>query len=493
MAGADPPAWWRRRPRLLTGQLGRMALYGSSRSVVEGLLGLRGVLLASILGPEQFGVWALFRLILNYGAVASSGLLRGLELEVAQQGENHAAVRAAWGRAAFGCMLAVFGLVTLVTLTIASFSSEPWLRRLLWAVAVGLPLEGIGFYGLSYLRASGSMRGFAGLELLQAALQVVLTLGLGWLYGLSGAFVGFALGNLIVLVCLAQRAPLRPTYDAERLRVMLGVGVPVAMSLLLSTMALTVDRLIVGAVLGIEALGQYAFAVSVASLGLTAALVVRTVVFPDLYGRLGQAGAAAAAINGLVEATIRPFVLVLALLVGGAVVVLGPLATLLLPQYAAAVPPAGLFVFAGIAQGVVGLATLGVVAGRRQKLLPLVACGTLVLNAALAFGPLHFGFGLIGMAAGAVVGRLIYAFAIMMIVADLSDAAPIRSALSILWPIAWCALVSAIVAPWASPTEASTLVLVLGMYLLLALPVLAVLIHHMAAIRRGNPASRLVP
>lgn len=493
MAGADLPAWWRRRPRLLTGQLGRMALYGSSRSVVEGLLGLRGVLLASILGPEQFGVWALFRLILSYGAVASSGLLRGLELEVARQGENHEAVRAAWGRAAFGCTLAVFGMVALVALTIASVAEEAWLRRLLWAVAVGLPLEGIGFYGLSYLRASGSMRGFAGLELLQAALQVVLTLGLGWLHGLPGAFVGFALGNLIVLVCLAQRAPLRPAYDAGRLRVMLGVGVPVAMSLLLSTMALTVDRLIVGAVLGIEALGQYAFAVSVASLGLTAALVVRTVVFPDLYGRLGQAGAAAAAINGLVESTIRPFVLVLALLVGGAVVVLGPLATLLLPQYAAAVPPAGLFVFAGIAQGVVGLATLGIVAGRRQKLLPLVAFGTLVLNAALAFGPLHFGFGLIGMAVGAVVGRLIYAFAIMTIVAGLSDAAPIRSALSILWPIAWCALVSAIVAPWASPPEASTLVLALGMYLLLALPVLAVLIHNMAAIHRGNAPSRLLP
>ena len=67
---------------------------------------------------------------------------------------------------------------------------------------------------------------------------------------------------------------------------MLAVGVPLSLNLVLSTLLATVDRLIVGAMAGIEALGQYAFAVALAPLGVSAAIVVRTVVFPDVYGRL---------------------------------------------------------------------------------------------------------------------------------------------------------------------------------------------------------------
>ena len=108
--------WWRQRPRLLTGRLGKMALYGSSRAIVEGLLGVRGMLLAGMLGPQLFGVWALFRLVLNYGAFAGIGLQRGIELEVAKvRAPEHQPVRTAWDRTAVGCTFAIFGLVSVLT------------------------------------------------------------------------------------------------------------------------------------------------------------------------------------------------------------------------------------------------------------------------------------------------------------------------------------------------------------------------------------------
>ena len=285
--------WWRQRPRLLTGRLGKMALYGSSRSIVEGLLGVRGMLLAGMLGPQLFGVWALFRLVLNYGAFAGIGLQRGLELEVAKvRAPEHQPVRTAWARTAVGCTFAIFGLVSVLTGASALMVDEAWLEQLLWAIAAGLLLERMWFYGLNYLRASGSLREYAVLELAQAALQVLLTVGLAWLYGLPGAFAGFALASLIMMVLVSRQVPYRPAFDLKRLRVMLAIGVPLSLSMLLSTLAATVDRVIVGALLGVAALGQYAFAVSVANLGVTAAMIVRTVVFPDLYSRLDQDGAA---------------------------------------------------------------------------------------------------------------------------------------------------------------------------------------------------------
>ena len=46
-------------------------------------MGLRGIALASLLGPELFGVWSLFRVALRYLGFIAQGLLRGMEVKVA--------------------------------------------------------------------------------------------------------------------------------------------------------------------------------------------------------------------------------------------------------------------------------------------------------------------------------------------------------------------------------------------------------------------------
>lgn len=460
--------------RLTGGRLGRIAIYGSSRSLVEALIGVRGILLAGVLGPQAFGVWALFRLILTYGNFAGLGLLRGLELEVARAGaDRDDARRRAWGRTAAGCVLAIFGCLAAAALIAGGLVREPWQRQLLWAVAVGLLLERLWFYGLSFMRASGSLRDFALLELAQAAAQLVLTLGLGYLFGLGGAFVGFALANLLALFLLRGRAPLRPELDPARLKAMLAVGLPLSLSQLLSAMLATVDRIVVGAWLGLAALGHYAFAVSVASLGVSAALVVQTVVFPDVYGRLDREGAAGITREHL-ERTIRPFVLLLSPLVGAGVLVLGLVIARLLPQYAAAAAPAAVFVFTGVAQGVVSLAMVAVVAARRQSLLPLFTLAALAVNAGLATATLALGFGMLGLATGAVVARLLYAAGVVMLVAHGAGAAPLPAALRTLWPVAWCAAATALVSGLVPPRDLASCALAVACYLVAVAPVLAV-------------------
>ncbi len=443
--------------------------------MVEALIGVRGILLAGVLGPQAFGVWALFRLILTYGNFAGLGLLRGLELEVAKAREQEGvARRQAWGRTAVGCVLAIFGAIAVAALVAAGLVQEPWLRQLFWAVAAGLLLERLWFYGLSFMRASGSLRHFALLELVQAAAQLSLTLSLGYLFGLDGAFVGFALANLVALLLLRGRAPLRPELNLARLRAMLAVGLPLSASQLLSAMLATVDRIVVGAWLGLAALGQYAFAVSVASLGVSAALVVQTVVFPEVYGRLDREGAASVTREHL-ERTIRPFVFLLAPLVGAGVLVLGFVVARLLPQYEAAMRPAAVFVFTGIAQGVVSLAMMAVVAARRQHVLPLFTLAALALNAGLATATLALGFGMAGLATGAVVARLLYAAGVVMLVAHASRAAPLTAALRILWPIAWCAVATALVSSLVPPRDLASCATALGAYSVAALPVWAAL------------------
>ena len=65
--------------------LRRLAAYALSRGTTEALLGVRGVLLAVLLGPAAFGTWALLRLAMRYSALAGLSVYRGLELELLQR------------------------------------------------------------------------------------------------------------------------------------------------------------------------------------------------------------------------------------------------------------------------------------------------------------------------------------------------------------------------------------------------------------------------
>ncbi len=461
----------RPRLRLRESRIGRIVIYGSTRSVGEALLGLRGVLLAGLLGPEAFGIWALFRMVLTYGNFAGLGLVRGLELEVAKtRADRDGARRIPWGRTAVGCELVIFGSVAILALIAGVMTGTPWLRQLLWAVAAGLLPDRLWAYCLTYLRAAGSLRDFALLELLQVVAQIVLTLTLAQFFGLDGAFAGFALALASLLLAVRSRVPLRPQLERARVEVMLAVGLPLSATQLLSAMLATVDRLAVGAWLGLAALGQYAFAVSVASLGVTAALVVQTVVFPDVYGRLEREGASEVNRKHL-DRTIRTFALVLAPLAGAGVLVLGLVIARLLPQYTAALQPASVFVFAGVAQGVVGLCMVSVVAGRRQKVLPLFTLAALVANAASAYATLALGYGMAGLAIGAVVARLIYAGGVVALVAAGAAMHPVATAVKVLWPIAWCAGAIAVVSGLIPVRDLTSCALALASYLALLGPI----------------------
>jgi hypothetical protein len=58
---------------LRSGGIGRrekLIAYGTTRTAAEGLLALRQLALAGILGPEIFGAWALFRILMSYFPLA---------------------------------------------------------------------------------------------------------------------------------------------------------------------------------------------------------------------------------------------------------------------------------------------------------------------------------------------------------------------------------------------------------------------------------------
>ena len=469
------------------GRLRQLGLYGASRTTVEALSAVRGIVLAGVLGPALFGVWSLFRLGLRYGALASLGIHRGVEVEVAaDEAPSHPDARRLWGRAAVGYLLGSNGLLGVVLLGISRGTSSPT-RETLWAVAVGLLTERLWMYGISYMRAAGYLRRFATIELAQAGCSLALTTLLAVTFGLRGAYVGFALGLVLGLVLLGRFVPFIPIFSRPRVGRLLSVGVPLSLATLATALLTSVDRLIVVAVEGTEALGLYSFAVAVSSLGATAALVVRTVVFRDVYAEARRGGGALAAARHL-EETVVPVACLLPPLLGLVAVALGPVIGLFVPRYLEILPVARLFVFIGMGAGFMTLGTIGVVATSRQRLLPFLTLAGLLANAASAYLALRMGFGLLGVAVGALVSRSLTGAGVVGVSAV--DAGLERVGILIarlLLPLAWCAAVVSLLGWWRPATDLASTTISMLIYLAALFPLAPMLSRELVRLSRGSP------
>jgi O-antigen/teichoic acid export membrane protein len=423
------------------GLLGRIVGYGISRTIVEALLAGRGLLLAGILGPEMFGIWALFRIALRYLAFAGLGLLRGLEFEVSrssEQTQDNPPRRTYWGEVGAGHTLILYGALSLLAAA-ATLPGEHVAGIAFLGVALGLLPDRLWSYGITYLRAAGGLRRFAVVELLNAALQVGACVLLALHWGVAGAFVGFAVANVTSIALLIGRTPLRPRFEPRSVYRLIQIGFPVALMGILSATLATVDRLLVGAFLGLGGLGLYAFAVSVSELGVSFAAIVRTVILKDVYeqSRVPREDGAS------------PFVLDHALsgfaalgppLAGLFALMLPPLIALFTAEFSSVASVAQLLLFAGLIQGFNNVAVLGVVADGLQRRLPLVSVAAVGVNVVLALAAISFGLGLLGVAAASFLTRLLQAAAILVLLLRASTASGIVAAIArLLLPAVWCA------------------------------------------------------
>ena len=73
MSSADALTATAARPAPGGGLLRKVAGYSAMRGSAEALVGLRGILLAALLGPAAFGSWALLRLATRYARLRALG------------------------------------------------------------------------------------------------------------------------------------------------------------------------------------------------------------------------------------------------------------------------------------------------------------------------------------------------------------------------------------------------------------------------------------
>jgi hypothetical protein len=351
VAEADPP----QDGRLLR----RVAAYAVSRGASEGLLAVRGVLLATLLGPAAFGSWALLRLSTRYASLAGLSIFRGSKSSCCTRSPHappppHSArscsspaashsrpsSRASWER----------------TRTNGCFSARSRSPRSPKACTT------TRWSGPGCGRRSGATPSSRRSPRRSTSIGVALAR----VWGLAGALAGLALANAAGFAIAAFWIHLGPGLDVPVMPRMLRVGIPLALTGCIGTALQTADRWVVAAWGGSTLLGYYAFAGAVAAAAAALSLVIRIVVFPKVYAD-ARSAAPGAAIRLHLTNTLLPFARLFPPVLGAAGLLLGPVLARVLPDYLAAVAPARIFLLSGAATGIVNLASIGAVAAGRQR------------------------------------------------------------------------------------------------------------------------------
>jgi O-antigen/teichoic acid export membrane protein len=224
-----------------------------------------GIVMARLLVPEDFGVYAVALLVVNVLlGLNDLGLLLAV---VRWPGE----LRVAAGTAltlATGSSLLLYGLVFVGAAPYAEFMGAPEATPLLRVLALTIVIDGLTTVPHGLLVRSFAQDRLARCEF--AALPVGVTVGL--LLALNGAgpwslVAAYVVGNVVSALLMWIWAPLRvlPGFDMAAARWMLTYGGPLALTSLLEYVLLNADYLVVGRVLGPVALGLYLLAYNISN------------------------------------------------------------------------------------------------------------------------------------------------------------------------------------------------------------------------------------
>lgn len=224
-----------------------------------------GIVLARILVPEDFGVFAVALLVVNilFG-LNDLGLLLAV---VRWPGDLKVAARTATTLAS-GFSVLLYATVFVAAPYFAAFMNSPDSTWVLRVFCLTIVIDGITTVSHGLI-----VRGFHQDRMTKsefAALPVNVAISVGLALAGAGAWalvIGQIVGNLVSAVVIMRLAPFRvwPGWDGPAARWMLRFGVPLAFTSLVEYILLNLDYVIVGRILGTTALGLYLLAYNVSN------------------------------------------------------------------------------------------------------------------------------------------------------------------------------------------------------------------------------------
>jgi len=246
------------------------------------------VAMARLLGPSEFGVYAVAFVVLT--AVLSLNELGVSVALVRYQGDEREAVPTVATLSMLGSLIC-YAVIFSTAPVLADGFGAPAAVGPIRVIGLGVLVDGLAAVPVALLQREFRQKRRAAADIANFAVGSVVSIGLA-LTGLGAMSLaaGRIVGSLIsvVLLVAAVRGRLRFGWDRSQARHLLQVGAPLAASSLVVFGILNLDQYVVGHLDGATVLGIYVLAFNLSSWPVTAlSQPVRAVTLP-LFARLAE-------------------------------------------------------------------------------------------------------------------------------------------------------------------------------------------------------------
>lgn len=432
----------RERERALDGSLiGGLAWTGAARWVAQILSWASTIVVARLLTRTDYGIYG--------AAIVYLGIVQlinefGLGAAVVRDPTLDDDTRASLGGLSVALGVLFFGVSLVLAPPIAGFYHEPEVSRVIIALSVTFVVTGFRVLPSALLSQDGNFKRLAGIDWVESMTQTVTTLTLailGFRYWslVIGSIVASVVGTLLVVLSrphrLAWPRSLGPILDPLR------TGWHITLSRIGWYAYSNADFLIVGRVLGTEALGAYTFAWQIASIPVDKTSGILSRVTLPVFARVQQD---AAALRRYVRGLSEGLALVTFPLSLGLALVGNEFVEVALGSHwaAAALPLQLLSLYAGVRSLLTIFPQVLIAIGRVRWNMLLSLLLTIVMPAAFWIGT-RWGIG--GVAMAWVIAYPLIAIPLLMIYTLRAIKLPLAEYLRSLWPATSAALIMAAV------------------------------------------------
>lgn len=381
--------------------LARLARYSGTSLLLRALSLIYAYSKPKFLEPGLLGVWNILNLVPTYGSYLHLGSRNALEFRVPKllaEGRDDEAA------GVIGCVyratLVGNGIVATALLLLAMFGGFDAMTALgLAALAPAMLLLWYHDQQLAVLKAEQRFEVISNANMLKAATLLSVSIPMVVWLGFTGVCVGYVLTHAVVASYLRWRSPMLRVgrFDAKVFAGLVREGAPVLAFVAGLTLLTTTDRMVIGWLLGIEAVGFYSVALVAAGFALQVPLSARDMLEPRLMASLADGISADLWREYLLwpllnAACYFPFI------VGGLAFLADEVLALLLPRYLASALPAVVLcggcyflVQVQIARGIL------VANGWQLRVLPFHLASA-VVSVALSVAFVRQGWGITGVA-----------------------------------------------------------------------------------------------
>jgi O-antigen/teichoic acid export membrane protein len=380
--------------------------FATSQYIVRGLLVLRGLIAARVLGPSAYGAWNGLMLVLDYGNAAPLGTMQGLDQTVPPQIVAGDTTRLRRIKQA-GIFLILFAGIAYSLAVLAYFSRHAGQLRSFWGLSgIGLILltvlfQNVASYHMTIMRSHGNIRDVSLVFLIQAVLGTGLGIALLPTLGAWGLLWGWLAGTAAMLAYARWRGhrevPIMPRVSRDA-RLLLSAGFPMFAYAGLTLLMRSLDRVVILRFLGTEALGYYGLGVTVMGMLLYLPDALGYVLYPRLLSDYHAAGGNPEVIRDPVERSMRAISLALPALCGIAFIAADDVVIWLLPRFLSGVPTVRVLCFAAAAMGLGGLSAIVLMTVRRPRVMVGVSIVSVLLGLTMMIGAVRAQLGIMGVA-----------------------------------------------------------------------------------------------